>query len=97
MECPGCYGSPSKYYRRSVDVPEDYSTIQAAINAAVFGQTVHVVSGTYNEQFTMKAGVDLVGAGSSNTIIDVGTGYNTAIKEILVGSEPSEVIVVCSR
>ncbi|MCD6169525.1 MAG: hypothetical protein J7J76_03105 [Candidatus Latescibacteria bacterium] len=72
--CPGCYGSPSKYYRRSVDVPEDYSTIQAAINAAVSGQTVHVAPGTYNEQVSMKSGVDLIGAGSGSTTIQYSGG-----------------------
>jgi len=72
--CPEGYGSPSRYYRRSVDVPQDYSTVQAAINAAASGQTVHVASGTYQERITMKSGVDVIGAGSGSTTIDGGGG-----------------------
>jgi hypothetical protein len=37
-----------------------YSTIQAAINAAVSGQTIFIKSGTYTENLTLKAGVNLV-------------------------------------
>jgi len=42
VDCPSGYGAPSKYYRRSVDVPEDYTTIPEAINAAITGQTILV-------------------------------------------------------
>ena len=52
---------------------------QSAINAATSGQTVYVGTGTYDEQLSMKAGVDLVGQSSTNTIIDVGTGYTAAV------------------
>ena len=38
----------------------DFTTIQAAINAASSGQTVFIRPGTYNENPTLKAGVDLV-------------------------------------
>lgn len=38
----------------------DFSTIQAAINAAVSGQTIFVRPGTYTENITLKDGVDLV-------------------------------------
>lgn len=38
----------------------DFTTIQAGINAAVSGQTVFVRPGTYTENLTLKAGVDLV-------------------------------------
>jgi tetratricopeptide (TPR) repeat protein len=64
---------------RNLYVPQVYATIQSAINAASSGQTVYVASGTYDECVLMKAGVNLVGADSSNTIIDVGTDYTTAV------------------
>ena len=66
-------------YGDTLRVNEVFQSIQSAINFAQAGQTVYVASGTYNEQVTMKAGVDLVGADSSNTIIDVGTGYTAAV------------------
>lgn len=36
-----------------------FSTIQAAINAAVSGQTIFIRAGTYTENLTLKAGVSL--------------------------------------
>ena len=52
-------------------VPSAYSTIQAGINAAEAdgGGTVLVAAGTYYENITLKSGVEVVGDGSSDTII----------------------------
>ncbi len=59
------------------NVPGDYSTIQAAMNAALSGDTVLVAPGKYSpstngEKFpiTMKNGVRLTGAGAEVCIID---------------------------
>ncbi len=66
-------------------VPGNYSTIQAGINAAErygYGVTVMVSSGAYNEQVSMKEDVDVRAvdyANPSNTVIDVGLGYTTAV------------------
>jgi len=38
---PG-YGTANQFFRRSVDVPQDQSSIQSAISAAVYGQTINV-------------------------------------------------------
>ncbi|MFB0515708.1 MAG: right-handed parallel beta-helix repeat-containing protein, partial [Candidatus Neomarinimicrobiota bacterium] len=46
-----------------------YSTIQAAINAALYGDTVLVLPGTYNTSITMKDGVSLIGSGPQLTYI----------------------------
>ena len=54
----------------TIHVPDDYGTIQAAINAAGAGDTVSVAAGTYVENITMKDGVALIGAGPNVCKID---------------------------
>ena len=51
------------------NVPADYPTIQAAIDAASIGDTIDIASGTYNEDLTLKSGICLEGAGIDQTII----------------------------
>lgn len=53
------------------NVPADYSTIQAAIDAAKTGDTIKIAAGTYNESLQMKSGVCLDGAGIDKTIISI--------------------------
>lgn len=55
-------------------VPDDYSTIQAALNAAVVGDTVFVRSGTYYEsQIVVSKTLSLVGEDKLTTIVDGGS------------------------
>ncbi|MGA1869354.1 MAG: right-handed parallel beta-helix repeat-containing protein [bacterium] len=42
----------------------DYLTIQDAVNAATYGDTVYVTPGVYYEQVSLKEGINLIGAGS---------------------------------
>jgi parallel beta-helix repeat protein len=53
-------------------VPNQYPTIQAAINAASDGDTILVANGTYYENITLKDGVQVRGAGADVTTIDGG-------------------------
>src|SRR5262245_57315496 len=68
-------------------VPDSYSTVQAALTAAVTGDTVFVRAGTYNESLSLS-GKDLVVQGekdgtvlttaSTGRILDLGTGVTSA-------------------
>ena len=68
------YGVP-QYQPQVLNVPTDYSTIQAALTAANATDTVLVQPGTYTENIIWPEtnGIKLISAGdSSNTIIDGG-------------------------
>jgi parallel beta-helix repeat protein len=55
-----------------IHVPGDYPTIQEGIDAANPGDIVMVATGTYPEEITLKADVDVIGAGEGQSIIDGG-------------------------
>ncbi|MSR46195.1 MAG: hypothetical protein EXS13_03875 [Planctomycetes bacterium] len=76
----------------TIKVPQDYATIQAAINASVNGDLITVSQGTYHEyiDFLGKA-ITLQGANSSNTLID-GNGAGGSIVTMKSGETASTVI-----
>jgi len=53
-------------------VPDEYSTIQSAIDAASDGDEVQVSAGTYYENIVWAAtnGIKLIGSGEDDCIID---------------------------
>jgi parallel beta-helix repeat protein len=53
-----------------IRVPDDFSTIQEAINAAQNGSTILVDSGVYYEHLTVNKSLTLLGADKEDTIID---------------------------
>jgi parallel beta-helix repeat protein len=61
---------PVKTAPTEIIVPDQYSTIQAAINNANDGDTVFVKSGIYHEHVVVNKTVSLVGECVSTTIID---------------------------
>lgn len=62
------YKQPTKQ-SCDINVPEQYTTIQAAINAATPGDTVCVGKGTYNEDVFINKSIRLSGEGARKTII----------------------------
>jgi len=62
---------PVKTQSTTTIVPDDYPTIQAAINAASPGDTIHVRNGTYNEDVIVnRTGLHVVGESTNGTIVD---------------------------
>ena len=55
-----------------IRVPQDFATIREAISKAISGQTIFVSAGLYEENITLKNGVDLLGEDPATTIIDGG-------------------------
>ena len=56
---------------------EDYTSIQAAINAASAGDTIYIYSGTYTEQLTVTKALTLEGENKDTTIVKAPAGWYT--------------------
>lgn len=67
---------------REITVPDDYSTIQEAINAASNGDTVFVRNGTYFENVVVNKTLSIIGEDATNTIVD-GSGKNQSVIEVI--------------
>ena len=52
--------------------PQNYSTIQSAIDAATKGDTIYVYKGTYSENVQIHTSLSLLGEDKDSTIIDSG-------------------------
>src|SRR6266700_3938311 len=54
---------------RTIVVPRDFPTIQAAVDAAAPGDTINVKAGTYTEEVVIGKDLNLRGAGIGATVI----------------------------
>lgn len=63
-----------------IRVPDDYPTIQEAINAASDGDTVLVAAGTYYENVVINKTIVLIGEGRDVTFIDASGGTAITVK-----------------
>jgi hypothetical protein len=68
-----------------IHVPDDYPTIQEGVNAANPGDTVLVDPGIYYENVQLTEGVNLIGSGMDNTIID-GGGVADVVSALTINS-----------
>jgi hypothetical protein len=75
-------------------VPQDYPTINQAMDIARFGDTILVSDGFYNETISVKPGVKLRSANPQGTLIDGGT--SDVVVYIGGGSEISGFIIMNS-
>jgi len=60
------WATASQTFGATIHVPKDQKTIQAAIDAAVKGDTVLVQPGTYSEQIRLKEGIIVKSAGDDS-------------------------------
>ena len=71
-----------------ISVPEDYPTIQEAIDAATPISTIRVMPGVYEESLTMREGIYVRGSGSDTTFLVAPSGHAVfadGIKDSLIG------------
>jgi hypothetical protein len=74
------------YNAATLRVPQDYTTIQQALQSAVYGDTVLLAPNTYSATgLQIPDGVTLEGTDPMTTIIDVGGVSNTSI--VYLGNE----------
>jgi PKD repeat protein len=78
-----CFALSSALQARQWIVAQDgsgsFRTIQGAVNAASFGDTVYVSPGIYGEQVVVKDGVSIVGAGTGQTILRYTYGFDPVL------------------
>jgi nitrous oxidase accessory protein NosD len=72
---------------REIRVPQDFPTIQEAIDHAVPGSVIHITPGTYQENLIVDRPLALRGEGQDQVIIGGGEGCREGRSVILVSSQ----------
>ena len=75
---------PVKAESKTITVPDDFPTIQEAINAADAGDTIFVKRGTYVENPVVNKSVSLIGEDRDATVIDVTAGLKVEKDNVTV-------------
>jgi len=74
-----CFFHDTHAIVKTITVPDDYNTIQSAIENAAAGDIIYVRNGIYSEKIVVDQPVSLVGENERTTIID-GGGTGSAIQ-----------------
>ena len=69
---------------KTIVVPDDYPTIQAAIDNATDGDTIFVKKGVYVENPVVNKSISLVGEDRDSTVIDVTAGLKVERDEVTI-------------
>lgn len=69
----------------TLEVPSQFPTIQAAMDAAQAGDTVHVAPGNYCGGCTVKSGVTLLGSGMDRSRFDCFSTFSTSANSEISG------------
>jgi parallel beta-helix repeat protein len=78
---------PAKSEPKTITVPDNYATIQAAINNANSGDTIYVRAGTYNENLAVNKKLSIVGEDPETTRVyggSKGSGILIRANSVLV-------------
>ncbi len=78
------YIYPVKAESKTITVPDDFHTIQKAINAADVGDTIFVKKGSYFENPVVNKSVSLVGEDRDATVIDVTAGLKVESDNVTI-------------
>ena len=81
----------------TIRVPQDYATIQEAINISFSGDTIIVGAGTYAEKITVtnRTGLVLRGAGAGLSVINAGinSNYNDTTGAVVTVNDDSSITI----
>jgi parallel beta-helix repeat protein len=69
---------------RTITVPDDYPTIQAAIDNALDGDTIYVKKGVYVENPVVNKSISLVGEDRDSTVLDVTAGLKVESNNVTI-------------
>jgi pectin methylesterase-like acyl-CoA thioesterase len=75
---------PAEAESKTINVPDDYASIQEALDNAEEGATVFVKKGVYVENPVVNKSISLVGEDRDSTVIDVTAGLKVQSNNVTI-------------